>query len=337
MTSEPQALSGRSRAILLSVTIAIAIYVIAIVVIGYDEISASFGQVRMSTWAAALGLSLGSYLIRYVRWRWLLERQGAATPFWPGLAIYLGGFALTTTPGKIGETIRLWQLRQAYRVPITTSAPTFLFEQVMDVFAVAILATLAVASVLPDIDARLWLGFVVVSAALMPFVLGRSEKLFQALLGALARSRFKQFDDIEISGDLILSSLKALTTPVRLGGALLLGVAAWAAPGFGLFLILQDLGVALGAQAAIGFFMLSLLAGILSFISGGLGATEAALSVLLVGAGVDPAVALAAALVSRVSTLWFAVGLGACMTFVTAGVMSRARARLSAEDGAGIN
>jgi uncharacterized protein (TIRG00374 family) len=54
------------------------------------------------------------------------------------------------------------------------------------------------------------------------------------------------------------------------------------------------------------------IAGALSFLPGGLGITEGAMAVWLVrgAAGLDRSSAVDAALLTRLATLWFAVGLG---------------------------
>ena len=46
---------------------------------------------------------------------------------------------------------------------------------------------------------------------------------------------------------------------------------------------------------------------------GGIGATEAAMTFMLINIGIDPAIAVAASLVSRMTTLWIAVALGIIM------------------------
>jgi glycosyltransferase 2 family protein len=55
---------------------------------------------------------------------------------------------------------------------------------------------------------------------------------------------------------------------------------------------------------------LGILAGALSFIPGGLGATEAAIALLLIQVGVSTPDALIASLICRGLTLWLAVGIG---------------------------
>jgi len=85
---------------------------------------------------------------------------------------------------------------------------------------------------------------------------------------------------------------------------------AWMAQGVSLYLIVDALGYELTASTVVAIYCLSILAGAASFIPGGLGATEAAIVLLLSAAGVGQTDAITASLVSRSLTLWLAVGIG---------------------------
>jgi len=70
------------------------------------------------------------------------------------------------------------------------------------------------------------------------------------------------------------------------------------------------MGANAGVAGAIGIYSIALLGGALFFLPGGLGSTEAFMLLLLMQAGLDPVSASAATIISRVTTLWFAVLLG---------------------------
>lgn len=53
-----------------------------------------------------LFITILSWIIRYLRWRYLLLTEGIEIFMISGFFIYLTGFAYTITPGKIGEMIR---------------------------------------------------------------------------------------------------------------------------------------------------------------------------------------------------------------------------------------
>jgi uncharacterized protein (TIRG00374 family) len=92
--------------------------------------------------------------------------------------------------------------------------------------------------------------------------------------------------------------------------ALPLSLAAWTAQGYGLYLIVDALGFESDPLLIIGIYNISILAGAISFIPGGIGATEAAITLLLVQLGIDTPTALIASLLCRGMTLWIAIGIG---------------------------
>jgi uncharacterized protein (TIRG00374 family) len=90
----------------------------------------------------------------------------------------------------------------------------------------------------------------------------------------------------------------------------LLGGIAWAAEGYALYVVLERLGADVGLALAAGIYGISILAGAVSFLPGGLGGTELAMGTMLLLAGVDPATTVAAVIICRLATLWFAVVIG---------------------------
>ena len=91
-----------------------------------------FGDVRQVrdrldgfAWIAfvgALGLALTNYALRFVRWQgYLRTRQLAVAPGTSAL-VFVAGFSMAVTPGKLGELIKSYLLRQLTGIPIAASA-----------------------------------------------------------------------------------------------------------------------------------------------------------------------------------------------------------------------
>lgn len=99
---------------------------------------------------------------------------------------------------------------------------------------------------------------------------------------------------------------------------LITGLVSWSIQGFAFFFILHSLGFETSIAIAMGIYALSLLAGAASFIPGGIGSTELVMGLLLSASGADNAIAITAPLISRLSTLWFAVAVG----FIATGILS---------------
>ena len=92
---------------------------------------------------------------------------------------------------------------------------------------------------------------------------------------------------------------------------LTLGLLAWGAEGYAFWIILEYLQLDVPVHIAIGIYSLSVLAGAISFLPGGLGGTEAIMGLMMIWQGADTPTAIAATLVCRIATLWFAVVIGA--------------------------
>jgi uncharacterized protein (TIRG00374 family) len=305
-----------AKAVIVAIAAAILIYAAAVALAGYHEVSKAFYRISASTWLLVLGLSLFSFLARFVRWHFLFRHVGCRVPFFPGLAFYLAGFALTTTPAKISEAVRLWYLRRELKIAYAESTPIFIFEQVLDILAVALLSFFALSVILPSIDQKVWIAAVLLGLLVVPATLARADRLGSLVLAILKRRGPTKLEDSGADSKTFVRSLRSLAPLDVFVPSLVVGLFAWLAPGLGLYLILRDMsmGVVVDPETAVGVFMLSLFAGVGSIISGGVGTTEGALAVLLSIIGIDPPAAVTAAIISRTSTLWFAVGLGALTT-----------------------
>ena len=218
------------------------------------------------------------------------------------LRIYVGGFALTTTPGKAGEMARsLWLL--PYGVPATTSLAAFFAERIQDFLCILLLAGLAVSwfggakwAVLTS------LGLIALAALALQIP---KIPALRALVGGQGRvaSLGRRLAEI-------LMLARACLAPRRSLVGFLLGAAAWSAEAFGFSWVLRSLGHPLDLPVSLSVYALSMLAGALSFMPGGLGGSEAAMVLLLRMLRVPLGAAVAATLLIRLATLWFAVLLG---------------------------
>lgn len=264
----------------------------------WEAFGAALSALPGLLWAQVVALSLLSYLLRFARWHHFIVALGHKVPILRNLEIYLAAFALTLTPGKAGETIRSVYLHP-YGASYPHSIGAFVSERLLDLVAVGALASLAV-SMFPE--QRLWM-FAAIACIVIVTLLLRSRLL--SLIGRRAAGS-------SVAGHAanLVATVRFLLSGRRVAVAAPLSLMAWMAQGVSLYLIVHALGYELAAGTVIAIYCLSILAGAASFIPGGLGATEAAIVLLLSAAGVGQADAITASLVSRSLTLWLAVGIG---------------------------
>ena len=87
---------------------------------------------------------LGSFLLRYQRWYYMLRTQGHQVPWREGLRAYIAGFAFTASPGKAGELLRIRYFGDL-NVPAHTVLATFIAERALDLLIITLLGVGAAA------------------------------------------------------------------------------------------------------------------------------------------------------------------------------------------------
>jgi uncharacterized protein (TIRG00374 family) len=293
------------KSIVISITAGIALYILVLAFSGYQETARAANLLSLGDWGIVLALSLLHFLLRFLRWHWYLGRLGHRVPWGQSAACYMAGFALTATPGKLGETIRSLYLKP-YGVDYSHSLAAFFAERYTDLLAVATLSILALARFQSQAWPMIVAGALVLLALLLvrlPQIPIYLDRLQQRLRRPALQSGFGHLADA-------LRASSSLLGLAALLSSYLVALLAWSAQALILYIVLVSMGQAIGIAAAIGIFALGLLAGALSFIPGGLGSTEAVMILLLLGIGVEAPDAAAATLLCRVATLWFAVAIG---------------------------
>ena len=299
--SEPLLKRHHITGLVVSVVGAVAVYLGISIWGGRQEVAASFALIGWGGLAVALALSLVNYGLRFARWQSYLAALGHPINTRTSGLIYVAGFALTTTPGKAGEMLRSVFLK-THGVGFRKSTAAFLSERLSDMVAIVLLALVG-AGAYPQSGVLQITGIALIGCSLLFLTQAQYiDKLAARLWGWAGR------------GMNLLSSLlkeaRACHTAPMLAKATLLGVAGWAAEAYAFYLILQWMGVEVGMGFAFSVFALGMLGGALSFMPGGIGGTEAVMIAMLLWAGVSEAQAVAATVIIRLTTLWFAVGLG---------------------------
>jgi glycosyltransferase 2 family protein len=259
-------------------------------------------------WAlgAALALAVGNYVVRFIRWTLYLRVAGIKVPPATSALVFVSGFAFSVTPGKIGELVKSFLLRETHGVPITRSAPIVIAERLTDLVALLLLGVVGVAAY------GVGRGMVIAGAAVVAtgLLVLAWPPLAHRVIRLISRGPLRRFGPRLIE---MYDGLIELIRPVRLGWATALGMAAWACECLGFALIVAAFpgtDVPLGLATLI--YATTTIAGALSFLPGGLLVTEGTMTLFLVetARGVDQPTAVAATILTRLATLWFAVLLG---------------------------
>lgn len=274
------------------------------------EVSALLLHFRWQYFFIALGFTLFNYFLRFLKWHFYLHQVGVNNlTLVQSLRLFVAGFPLAVTPGKIGEVLKGVWLNRTSGLPVGRGISVVLAERISDGLAVMLLSTFGLLSY-PQywpvfLTILIILLAIVILSQVRPaamFLLHLGEKL--PLVNRLAAG-LREFYEGSFS----------LFQPGATLLAVLLGTFSWFGEGLGFYFILVGLGFEPGLQlmgAAVFVLAFSTAVGGASTLPGGLGAAEATIAILLALAlsSSEPASISAATLLIRLATLWFGVALG---------------------------
>lgn len=258
------------------------------------------GLTRLPSWIPTILAVLAlSYAGRLWRFRLLLRAEGIGRTSRRESWVWFQGFALTATPGKVGELARVQQLHQQLGYPRTPLVHAFLAERLCDAAAVVIWLTLLVPA---QLQQRL--------SQWSPTSLGITS-LIGLMGGSLSWWLWSQRDWWRKhlpSGRLARACIPG--TGVSLG--------IWGLESMLLWLLVQAISPAtpISPGQAIGTYLLSGTAGMASLLPGGLGVNEATTTVLLHQAGIPTSLALGIAILRRLCSVWLITALATAASLV---------------------
>lgn len=272
---------------------------------GWADLRAQIARLGPVQILALLALSLANYGLRALRWHLFARRLGLPVGFGQSLVHFLGGFAFSVTPGRLGELVRMRWLGRETGWPVDRTAPLALMDRAQDLAATAVILGLGLALgwtgpalALPVVALALVAAYVAVHPRLLRLAGGWGYRLTNRFARLFARLRRAA------------RSLASFQRPGLLLGGLALGTVGWMAEAWAFHLLLGWLGADIGLWRAVSIFVFAMIAGGLTGAPGGLGGAEAALLALLAVEGVPLEIALPATAIIRITTLWFAIALG---------------------------
>jgi uncharacterized protein (TIRG00374 family) len=257
-------------------------------------------------------LSFMNYIFRYLKWQYFLHRIDVHISHIDSFRIFLAGFTLTTTPGKIGEAIKGYFVQEIDGTPVVKTIPIVVSERVTDLLAIMILAlvgfTLGV-NAGDQLLTVLLLGGVVLGGAI---VVG-SKTFYRKFLSKLTSiGPLKRFQD---HCDVIENTMTRTLNPRSMLLTTAISIPGW-------FMECLELWILLAILSG-GSYTLSLLLvatfvhatasiiGALTFTPGGVGTYEgSSVFILTIILSFTDTVASAATILIRFMTLWFSVIIG---------------------------
>ncbi len=315
------------RKLIAVVILGAVIYLVIVYLSKWEEVVAALSLIQWWVIPAMVSLSFLNYIIRYFKWNYYLHRIGVYFSHADSFSIFLAGFTLTVSPGKVGEAIKGYFCYDVDGTPVAKTAPVVVSERVTDLMAMVLIAAFSfmfIFSAGNEILLVLAAGALVILGA---FIVTHKTFYNKILKRMTSFGPLKQFQD---SCDIIEDTMVKTLSPKPMFLGVLISIPGWFMECLELWLLLSVITGIAPSLAAPSLVLLvhatfihasaSAIGAVFIITPGGLGAYEGyAIGMLESIFGFTRAIATAATLVIRFVTLWFSVVVG----FVALGVVTR--------------
>ncbi|MGD8306788.1 MAG: lysylphosphatidylglycerol synthase transmembrane domain-containing protein [Ignavibacteria bacterium] len=292
------------KKVLISLIAAGIIYLTFTIYADFDQVLNAFTRFNWFILPLLLVLSLLNYLVRFIKWDYYLSVIKINIKKYDSLSIFTSGLIMSVTPGKIGELLKAYLVKEITKDPISKTAPVVFAERVTDFLSLLLIAIIGAYA----FDHGLELSLAVTAFFIILILFISNKKLSLSFLNLLEKVSFlkKYITNLHNAYE---SSYKLLK-PIPLLFMTLVSLISWGFECLSYYLILSSFNIDFGIFWASFSYAFATIVGAVSMLPGGLGVTEGSLTVLLIKKGIANGIAVTTTFIVRVVTLWFAVIVG---------------------------
>ncbi len=291
--------------VFLSIAIAALIYLVFMIYVDYEKVLSSFKNFNWYLLPILLLLSFGNYVSRFFKWEYYLKIIDVKLHKLDSLSIFMSGLIMSVTPGKMGELLKSYLVKQVNGTSISKTAPIVFAERATDFLSLTIMALTGAYFYDYGKNIIIIIGLIILTG----LIIISNKKLFYKIISIISNFSFISKHILKIRTAYESSSKLLSLTPLLL--MTLLSIVSWGFECFGYYLILTNFDLEIDLLWAFFSYSFATIVGALSMLPGGLGVTEGSLTLMLVQKGLSEHSAFAATFIVRAVTLWFAVLVGA--------------------------
>lgn len=270
----------------------------------FGKLSDSLSKFRLEYLPLILLLAPVNYLLRYVKWNYYLGLLGIKINRQDNIRVFLSGLGMTVTPGKLGEFIKSYLIKEINGTPMSTTFPLVVIERLTDGISVIILASIGA------LRFRYGLGVLAASMVLVAlFILFVRVRPFAEMVTGILK-KLPVFRKIGTQIDSFYNSSYELLGMKSLGFSVALGAISWSFEGIVIYLALRAFNMDISILSSLFIVSFATIVGAISMLPGGLFAAEGSIMGLLIMMGIPTEIASATTIITRFSTLWLGVAVG---------------------------
>jgi len=296
------------RKILFSVVFGALVYLAISLYADFENLLSAFSFFNWFWLPVILIFSFINYLFRYLKWQFYLNELNISLNLKRSFIIFLASFVMSVTPGKMGEVLKSYLLKEENGTEISRSLPIVLAERITDFVSMVLLAIVGAyvfnyGKEIVYIIGMIFIGIVIILS---------SKNISVRIIQTISKIGFlkKYANNFLIAYESAYKLLRFKPLVI----AILISILAWFCECIGFYIVLKGFSGTSNIDVKIlvstFIYAFSTLIGAVAMMPGGLGATEASLTGLLVLFNIPKNISAASTIIIRAATLWFAVIIG---------------------------
>ena len=293
------------RNFLLVVVSIIVLYIAFLIFSDFNVIREKIFDFNIDYLPIILLLAPLSWIIIFFRWHFLLKNSDITVPKKENFKIYMAGFAMSVTPGKVGELIKSQFLKSKYGISRKKTLPIILSEYFYNIIGVLAVSILGVYYFEFSLYVIIFTSGLIITA----LTIISSETFFKKFVNLISKRNFLKKYVSSLSDSHII--LKKSTRGKIFIISSALTVAFWLTEALIVYFVFLSFNI-LNFEffKIVAIYTTSLILGIVSFLPMGVGVVEGSLAGFLSYEGVDISIALTLVILIRIFTRWYGVIVG---------------------------
>ncbi|MBU0472628.1 MAG: flippase-like domain-containing protein [Bacteroidetes bacterium] len=298
-----------SKNIFISILVLIAIYIALSFYSNFDLVLSTLASFNWKFFPIILIIIYISFLLKFIKWQYYLNLSKVKIKLSDSFQIFMASLTMSVTPGKIGEVIKSYMIKELNGTSTSSTIPIIFAEKVTEIFALIFLVVVGL-SIL-NIGVLIPIITLIVLSIFVFLVL--NTKTSNWLLKKLSSIKILQKYIIPIN--ISVQNSRLVLSPKPFALMFIMSLVIWLIECLGFYLILIKYDINISITKSFFTYLFSIFIGSISFLPAGLGITDGSITLLLSNFNVNEEIAISTAFIIRIATLWFPLIVGGFSIF----------------------
>ncbi len=290
--------------VILAIIVSAVIYLALTIYADYDSVLKAFEVFPFYILPLVLLFAFGNYSVRFLKWHYYLRKLNVQISVKDSFHIFMSGLIMSVTPGKFGEVMKSYLVKFNTGEAVSRTIPVMIVERITDFYSLLIIALLGAFY----FDYGKAVIIVVTLFFVLLTIVINQKRLSLKIIYSMEKIRFlkKYVENFRTAYESAYTLLKIKP----LYEMTLLSVIAWSLECFAFYLILVNFNLNVSVPWSLFIYAFATIIGSITLLPAGLGVTDGSLTYFIYNISKQMNVAVASTLITRLSTLWFAVLIG---------------------------